>query len=628
MAVPNRARSSVFIHIESPAISLAAAEQIYVGHECGQISIIDPRTSSTVTTIDSHPFGVGSVAVHDQLLVTSGFTMRQGVKLAENTLRIYDMRTMKMVIPIPVPLGASSVKFGNEDHTVYALSPLRYQIVAASVNTIPPSKEAIHSDNLIATGSMSGSVQILQKGDAAPSINNMSIPLSYPSAGSVKVENRREEALKFSDNVGSDKYWGRTKPVFDNRLYSLAQRVGGLGFVRNDRGVIPNTVHLVASAGMATASLQGSLESLNVSSENSIHIQHFLKAASPILPPVEHDMPAFALLAETLRALYRLFPSLCFKIACRDCGFSKSDYVTEPIILISKVQSNFAKSLANSLETASKQRIWCDRCHGYRDFVTEGTPELQSVIFIIDPAAYRSHHVIEKEIGSKKGLLPLLLKGMLLESHGPGNINLKAIIKQEDVWITCNNELCTGDGKKAEKQKAIALLYEQSSGFSYESINLPPALIQYGQKLIGVDAEYVFYEKAQIEFSSDGSQQIVKPKKARLARLSLLEAKSDAMVIDEFVTITSGEIIEDYCTAISGIRSEDLLPGISKHKLNCRKSLIDAKCTFIGHGLDNDFRVFNISIPKVQIIDTVELFHIQGNRCSRWLSIVLLDFCR
>lgn len=87
---------------------------------------------------------MGSIAVHDQLLVTSGFTMRQGVRLAENTLRIYDLRTTKMVIPIPVPLGASSVKFGNEDQILYALSPLRYQIVTANVNTIPPSKEAIH----------------------------------------------------------------------------------------------------------------------------------------------------------------------------------------------------------------------------------------------------------------------------------------------------------------------------------------------------------------------------------------------------------------------------------------------------------------------------------------------------
>lgn len=87
----------------------------------------------------------------------------------------------------------------------------------------------------------------------------MSIPLTYPSTISAKVDNLQEKAPKFSDNVGNDKYWGRTKPLFDKRLYEQVNRVGGLGFVRNDRGIIPNTVHLVASAGMATVSLQGSL---------------------------------------------------------------------------------------------------------------------------------------------------------------------------------------------------------------------------------------------------------------------------------------------------------------------------------------------------------------------------------
>lgn len=101
---------------------------------------------STVQEIDSHPFGVSSLAVQDQLLVSCGFTMRQGVKVAENTLRVYDLRTLKMVIPVTVPLGAHNVKFNHSesDRTIFALCPLRYQIATANIDVVPPVRDSIH----------------------------------------------------------------------------------------------------------------------------------------------------------------------------------------------------------------------------------------------------------------------------------------------------------------------------------------------------------------------------------------------------------------------------------------------------------------------------------------------------
>lgn len=135
------------IPVGSPAISMAATDQVFVGHESGKISVIDSRSQSVVAEIDSHPFGVSSLATEDQLLVTAGFTMRQGVKLADNTVRVYDLRTMKMVMPVSVPLGASEVKIGlnnNQERIIYALSPMRYQISLTNVDTNPPLRDAIH----------------------------------------------------------------------------------------------------------------------------------------------------------------------------------------------------------------------------------------------------------------------------------------------------------------------------------------------------------------------------------------------------------------------------------------------------------------------------------------------------
>ena len=44
------------------------------------------------------------------------------------------------------------------------------------------------------------------------------------------------------------------------------------------------------------------------------------------------------------------------------------------------------------------------------------------------------------------------------------------------------------------------------------------------------------------------------------------------------------------------------------------QALVDSECIFIGHGLGNDFRVFNISIEAKLVRDTVLLFHLSGNR--------------
>ena len=68
------------------------------------------------------------------------------------------------------------------------------------------------------------------------------------------------------------------------------------------------------------------------------------------------------------------------------------------------------------------------------------------------------------------------------------------------------------------------------------------------------------------------------------------------------------EPVLDYVTRFSGITEEDLNPLTSKHSILTQRAaylklryFIDAKCVFVGHGLQKDFETANIFVPPEQV---------------------------
>ncbi|CEL05425.1 Putative PAB-dependent poly(A)-specific ribonuclease subunit pan2 [Aspergillus calidoustus] len=144
---------------------------------------------------------------------------------------------------------------------------------------------------------------------------------------------------------------------------------------------------------------------------------------------------------------------------------------------------------------------------------------------------------------------------------------------------------------------------------------------------VALDTEFVDLEKAEINVKADGSQEIVRPNKSGLARVSVLRGsgvREGAPFIDDYISVK--EPIVDYVTQYSGIKPGDLDPRTSPHNIVPLKVaykklwlLLNLGCIFVGHGLASDFRKINIQVPKKQTVDTQYLFFHPGK--NRRLSL-------
>eukprot|EP00048_Salpingoeca_helianthica_P008805 m.126737 g.126737 ORF g.126737 m.126737 type:complete len:1126 (+) comp14695_c0_seq1:1642-5019(+) len=152
---------------------------------------------------------------------------------------------------------------------------------------------------------------------------------------------------------------------------------------------------------------------------------------------------------------------------------------------------------------------------------------------------------------------------------------------------------------------------------------LAPAELPQKGNIVAIDAEFVSLAREEAEIRSDGVRSVtIKPSQMACARVTLVRGqgpRAGEPFVDDYIHTT--ETVVDYLTQYSGIHARDLDPTVSTRHLTTLKStyaklryLQERGVIFLGHGLSKDFRVINLDVARDQVIDTVELYYLPGQR--------------
>ena len=166
---------------------------------------------------------------------------------------------------------------------------------------------------------------------------------------------------------------------------------------------------------------------------------------------------------------------------------------------------------------------------------------------------------------------------------------------------------------------------QTASAAASEDPPVPPHALPRAGGLVAVDAEFVALTTEKTRIAADGSRRTIEQALLTPGRLSVVDARGAAAansgrLLDHYVCATTEPIV-DHLTRFSGLAPGDLDPSSSSHRLHAFKetymrlrALVDGGAVFVGHGLRKDFSTLGVWVRKAQIIDTVHIYRLPGQR--------------
>ncbi|KAK9704495.1 poly(A)-specific ribonuclease [Basidiobolus ranarum] len=181
------------IDTDSGIVVMKRSRLICCGSTSGEVTLRDPRTFKVEQRVQAHTGTISDLDVSGNLLLTCGFSHRAGSLICDPYVKVYDVRTMKPLPPVPFSLGPTMIKF----HPRYSSSvlvaaqggqfqfcdiitpPIETDYQQANVNGYVNCLDISASGEFVGLGDASNVIHIWSDRDE-PIVSTYSRPLEFP----------------------------------------------------------------------------------------------------------------------------------------------------------------------------------------------------------------------------------------------------------------------------------------------------------------------------------------------------------------------------------------------------------------------------------------------------------------
>lgn len=170
------------------------------GDPSGRIVLRDPNSLSVEHVFETHSGSLSDFDVHGNLLISCGFSNRQGSMSVDRFLMVYDLRMMRLVSPIPVVLDPLLLRFlPSFTSRVAVVSSLGQLQLADTVSLSTPNLSLYQvntAGSLCLSMDVSSSCQCLAIGDSGGYIH-----VFTPSNSENTMINTYSRETEFADQI-------------------------------------------------------------------------------------------------------------------------------------------------------------------------------------------------------------------------------------------------------------------------------------------------------------------------------------------------------------------------------------------------------------------------------------------
>ncbi|CAB4393897.1 unnamed protein product [Rhizophagus irregularis] len=170
MLVINVARGIVVKKVESESdiVVMRKSRLICCGANSGEVTLMDPRTFKVEHRVQAHTGTISDIDTIGNLLLTCGSSARHGNLIIDPLVKVYDIRTMRPLVPMPFPTGPCFLKMHPKLSTTVFIASRSGQFHVCDIgNTSDIHFYQVNTSSYVNAIDLSASGEMLAFGDAA-----------------------------------------------------------------------------------------------------------------------------------------------------------------------------------------------------------------------------------------------------------------------------------------------------------------------------------------------------------------------------------------------------------------------------------------------------------------------------